>query len=168
MYFPGAWEQAYRFWYPSFPEAATGKAQREIVATAISFLYICAIPLAVIGQFAGPLVLKIMQVPPDTWDLANSYIRIIFIGTLGNMGYNMNAGILRGVGDSRASLLFLLVSCAVNIALDLLFVAGAGHGCGGSGAGNNARHVLLLAVQCGLYTKAVSGAGLYPASQTAE
>lgn len=42
------------------------------------------------------------------------------------MGYNMNAGILRGVGDSRASLLFLLVSCAVNIALDLLFVAGLG------------------------------------------
>ena len=57
---------------------------------------------------------------------ANSYIRIIFIGTLGNMGYNMNAGILRGVGDSRASLLFLLVSCVVNIALDLLFVAGLG------------------------------------------
>lgn len=109
-----------------FSGSGDGKSQREIVATAISFLYICAIPLAVIGQFAGPLVLKIMQVPPDTWDLANSYIRIIFIGTLGNMGYNMNAGILRGVGDSRASLLFLLVSCAVNIALDLLFVAGLG------------------------------------------
>ena len=109
-----------------FSGSGDGKSQREIVATAISFLYICAIPLAVIGQFAGPLVLKIMQVPPDTWDLANSYIRIIFIGTLGNMGYNMNAGILRGVGDSRASLLFLLVSCVVNIALDLLFVAGLG------------------------------------------
>lgn len=109
-----------------FSGSGDGKSQREIVATAISFLYICAIPLAVLGQFAGPLVLKIMQVPPDTWDLANSYIRIIFIGTLGNMGYNMNAGILRGVGDSRASLLFLLVSCVVNIALDLLFVAGLG------------------------------------------
>lgn len=99
------------------------KSQREIVATAISFLYICAIPLAVLGQFAGPLVLKFMQVPADTWKLANDYIRIIFIGTLGNMGYNMNAGILRGMGDSKASLLFLLVSCFVNIALDLLFVA---------------------------------------------
>ncbi len=40
------------------------------------------------------------------------------------MGYNMNAGILRGVGDSRASLLFLLVSCLMNIVLDVVFVAG--------------------------------------------
>ena len=65
-----------------------------------------------------------MQVPEDTWDLAVSYLRIIFLGTLGNMGYNMNAGILRGMGDSRASLFFLLISCFTNIVLDLLFIAG--------------------------------------------
>lgn len=99
---------------------------KEIGATAISFLYLCAIPLTVIGQFAGPAVLRFMQVPEDTWELANAYISIIFLGTLGNMGYNMNAGILRGMGDSNASLLFLIVSCCVNIVLDLLFVAGLG------------------------------------------
>ncbi|MBQ8030206.1 MAG: polysaccharide biosynthesis C-terminal domain-containing protein, partial [Butyrivibrio sp.] len=43
---------------------------------------------------------------------------------LGNIGYNMNAGILRGLGDSVASLWFLVVSCATHIILDLLFVAG--------------------------------------------
>ncbi len=96
---------------------------KEVVATATSFLYICAIPLSILGLFIGPLVLKIMQVPDDAYDYAVSYIRIIFLGTLGNMGYNMNAGILRGIGDSRSSLLFLLISCIVNIVLDLLFVA---------------------------------------------
>lgn len=99
---------------------------KEIGATAISFLFLCAIPLTIIGQFAGPAVLRFMQVPDDTWGLANAYISIIFFGTLGNMGYNMNAGILRGMGDSNASLLFLIVSCAVNIVLDLVFVAGLG------------------------------------------
>lgn len=99
---------------------------KEIGATAISFLFLCAIPLTIIGQFAGPAVLRFMQVPDDTWELANAYISIIFFGTLGNMGYNMNAGILRGMGDSNASLLFLIVSCAVNIVLDLVFVAGLG------------------------------------------
>lgn len=99
---------------------------KEIGATAISFLFLCAIPLTIIGQFAGPTVLRFMQVPDDTWELANAYISIIFFGTLGNMGYNMNAGILRGMGDSNASLLFLIVSCAVNIVLDLVFVAGLG------------------------------------------
>lgn len=99
---------------------------KEIGATAISFLFLCSIPLTIIGQFAGPAVLRFMQVPDDTWELANAYISIIFFGTLGNMGYNMNAGILRGMGDSNASLLFLIVSCAVNIVLDLVFVAGLG------------------------------------------
>lgn len=96
---------------------------KKIIATAISFLYLCAVPLSVLGLFIGPLVLKFMQVPDDAYPQAVSYISILFLGTLGNMGYNMNAGILRGVGDSRSSLLFLLISCFINIVLDLLFVA---------------------------------------------
>lgn len=64
-----------------------------------------------------------MGVPADTWNAAVTYTRIIFLGTVGNLGYNMNAGILRGMGDSKASLWFLVVSCIVNITLDLLFVA---------------------------------------------
>lgn len=96
---------------------------REVVATATSFLYLCAIPVSILGLFIGPLVLRFMQVPDDAWNYSVSYIRIIFLGTLGNMGYNMNAGILRGVGDSSASLIFLLISCLANIVLDLLFVA---------------------------------------------
>lgn len=99
---------------------------REITATATSFLYLCAIPLSILGLFIGPLILKWMQVPEDAWALSVSYIRIVFLGTLGNMGYNLNAGILRGLGDSRSSLLFLLISCIVNIVLDLVFVAGLG------------------------------------------
>lgn len=105
----------------------TGKGDLEhvkkIISTATSFLYLCAIPLSILGVFLGPLILKMMQVPEDAFSQATAYLRIVFLGTLGNMGYNMNAGILRGVGDSRASLLFLLISCFVNILLDLLFVA---------------------------------------------
>ncbi len=99
------------------------KHLREVISTAIFFLYICAIPLSVLGIFIGPFVLKVMQVPENVFDYAQSYVTLIFIGTLGNMGYNMNAGILRGLGDSRSSLYFLLISCFVNIILDLVFVA---------------------------------------------
>ncbi len=96
---------------------------KDVVATATTFLYMCAIPLSILGLYLGPLILRFMQVPDDTWDYSVSYIQIIFLGTLGNMGYNMNAGILRGVGDSRSSLIFLLISCIVNIVLDLVFIA---------------------------------------------
>lgn len=99
---------------------------KRLVATSSTFLYLCAVPLTIAGLLLGPAILSFMQAPEDAWDLAVSYLRIIFLGTLGNMGYNMNAGILRGVGDSRASLLFLLVSCVVNIVLDVVFVAGLG------------------------------------------
>lgn len=96
---------------------------KKTVSTSTAFLYMCAIPLSILGWFIGPLVLKFMKVPTDAWDYSVTYVRIIFLGTLGNMGYNMNAGILRGVGNSRSSLLFLVISCVVNIILDLLFVA---------------------------------------------
>jgi len=100
------------------------KSLNRLVDTASVFVFLCSVPLTIAGIFLGPLILRFMQTPLDAWDLSVAYLRIFFLGTLGNMGYNMNAGILRGVGDSRASLLFLLVSCLMNIVLDVVFVAG--------------------------------------------
>ena len=97
---------------------------RRAVDTAAFFVFVCGIPLCVLGYFAAPLILRAMGVPADTWDAAVSYTRIVFFGALGNIGYNMNAGILRGMGDSKASLWFLVASCIVNIVLDLMLVAG--------------------------------------------
>ncbi len=105
---------------------------RRAVDTATFFVFVCGIPLCVIGFFAAPLILKWMGAPADTWDAAVAYTRIVFFGALGNIGYNMNAGILRGMGDSKASLWFLVVSCITNIVLDLVFVAGLSMDAGGA------------------------------------
>ena len=94
--------------------------------TAVSFVYLCGIPVGILGWFCTPYILQFMDVPADTFNAALTYTRIVFIGTLGNIGYNMNAGILRGMGDSLASLWFLVISCITNIVLDLVFVAGFG------------------------------------------
>ncbi|MCM1262950.1 MAG: MATE family efflux transporter [Butyrivibrio sp.] len=108
------------------------KKMRNAVDTATFFVFVCGIPLCVIGYFVAPLILKWMGAPADTWDAAVAYTRIVFFGALGNIGYNMNAGILRGMGDSNASLWFLVVSCIANIVLDILFVAGLGMDAGGA------------------------------------
>ncbi len=100
--------------------------------TAHSFVFICGIPLAILGFFVSPLIMKMMDVPEDTMDQAVTYTRILFFGALGNLGYNMNAGILRGMGDSKASLWFLMVSCFTNIILDLIFVPLLGLGVAGA------------------------------------
>ena len=82
----------------------------SICGTSITFIYIIGIPVGILGWFAAPYILEFMKVPQDVWDAALIYTRLVFLGTLGNLGYNMNAGILRGLGDSKASLWFLVVS----------------------------------------------------------
>ena len=46
---------------------------------------------------------------------------VIFVGMIGTLGFNINAGILQGLGDSRTSLLFLSIAAGINIVLDLVF-----------------------------------------------
>ena len=108
----------------------TGAKESEkvvsVCGTSITFIYIIGIPIGILGWFAAPYILEFMKVPQDVWNAALIYTRVVFLGTLGNLGYNMNAGILRGLGDSKASLWFLVVSCVSNIVFDLLFVAGFG------------------------------------------
>ena len=102
------------------------KRMKELVQTSITFLYVSAIPLTVLGSFLGIVILKFMKVPEDVYGAAASYINLVLLGTIGNMGYNMNAGILRGFGDSMSSLLFLFVACGINILLDLILVGKLG------------------------------------------
>ena len=91
--------------------------------TAIFFVFAAGILVAIIGYIAVPFILKFMNTPEDAWNAAVIYTRIMMLGCIGNIGYNMNAGILRGMGDSKASLWFLVISCVVNIVLDLVLVA---------------------------------------------
>ena len=65
-----------------------------------------------------------MKTPPEVLDTSVLYFRIYFLGSLFNLLYNMGAGILQAVGDSRRPLIFLCISSVTNIVLDLLFVAG--------------------------------------------
>ena len=104
---------------------------RNACRTAVSFVYMCGIPISVLGWFLAPSILMFMDVPADVWDNALLYTRIVLCGAIGNIGYNMNAGILRGLGDSRASLYFLIVSTLANISLDVTLVGRYGMGVGG-------------------------------------
>ena len=82
------------------------------------------LPLTVLGIVLADPLLRLMQVPDDgTLEMARVYMIVIFVGIIGNLGFNINAGILQGLGDSRTSLLFLMIATVINIVLDLLFTA---------------------------------------------
>ncbi len=92
------------------------------VHTAIAFCLTTGAILMVFGVVAAPAVLKLMGTPADVLEPAILYIRIYFAGVIGNLIYNMGAGILRATGDSKRPLYFLIVSCITNIILDIVFV----------------------------------------------
>ena len=77
---------------------------------------------ALVGIGAGPQVLRLAQTPASCMADAVLYTRIYFAGAVASMVYNMGAGILRAMGDSRRPLFFLIVSCGVNITMDILLV----------------------------------------------
>ncbi len=102
------------------------------VHTSIAFSIVGGLALMVIGILTAPAILAAMDTPKDVLDPAILYIRIYYIGTIGNLIYNVGSGILRAVGDSRRPLYFLIASCFTNILLDLLLIVCFGLGVAGA------------------------------------
>lgn len=103
-----------------------GAKDNASVAQTVDTMYtasmVVSIPLTVIGVLVSRPLLTLINVPDDgTLDMAVQYLVIIFIGMLPQFGFNVNLGILQGLGDSKTSLLFLIVANIANIGLDLLF-----------------------------------------------
>lgn len=92
------------------------------VHTSIAFSLVMGAVMMVGGIIISPYILRGMGTPEDIMGYALVYIRIYFIGIIPNLIYNMGAGILRAVGDSKRPLYFLIASCFTNIILDLIFV----------------------------------------------
>ena len=94
------------------------------VHTSIAFSILGGIVLTVVGIGCSRWMLDLMNTPDDVVNHALIYMRVYFLGTIGNLIYNMGSGILRAVGDSKRPLLYLIICCMTNIALDFLFVVG--------------------------------------------
>lgn len=67
-------------------------------------------------------VLHLMNTPDDIFEMAYSYISIIFMGLTATMFYNLFSCVMRALGDSKTPLYLLIFSSLVNIVLDLIFV----------------------------------------------
>lgn len=83
--------------------------------------------------FLRPLM-NLINVPENIFEDAYVYIAVILGGLATAVAYNMFAGIMRALGNSRTPLYFLIISCVVNVALDVLFVIGFGWGVAGAAA----------------------------------
>ena len=101
---------------------------RDTVHTSIVMTLILAVLFTLIGIAMIPFVLNFMKTPAEVMPESSAYLTIYFAGVIGLMLYNMGAGILRAVGDSKRPFYFLVVSAVLNIILDLVFVLSLGMG----------------------------------------
>jgi len=94
----------------------------DTVHTAVLMTLILGVVFTALGIFMTPLMLKLINMPDTVIPEATTYLSIYFSGIMGLMLYNIGAGILRAVGDSRRPFLFLVVCALINTVLDLVFV----------------------------------------------
>ena len=90
--------------------------------TSIGLSLVLGLFISFCGLCFGPQILQLMKTPDDCLDGALVYARIFFSGAIASMVYNMGAGILRAMGDSRRPMIFLVITCFINIFLDIYFV----------------------------------------------
>ena len=95
---------------------------KKTVHTAISMTLVLGVAFTGIGLFMTPYMLKLMKTPIEVLPESTAYLSIYFCGIIGLLVYNIRAGILRAVGDSKRPFYFLMVCAVLNTALDLLFV----------------------------------------------
>ena len=94
----------------------------DSIHTALAFAIVLGLAMALIGIIFTPFLLSVVGCPDDVYAEAATYLRIYLAGILFTSIYNVGAGILRAVGDSKSPFYYLVLSSVVNIILDLTFV----------------------------------------------
>ena len=102
--------------------AANHKLLKHYVALSLILTVIVSVILTVVTVAGSRWFLLWMKTPENIIGLADSYIKVIFGGIILTMAYNAAAGILRGIGDSKTPLYFLILSSLLNIVLDIVLI----------------------------------------------
>lgn len=113
-----------------------GAGEREGIRRAVGWMVTLSaavsIVLTTVSLLGRGALLQVLQVPGEVWDGAAAYLTVILLGIPLTMLYNMEAALLRAVGNSVTPLLFLLFSSVLNVGLDAAFMGPLGMGVRGA------------------------------------
>lgn len=103
-----------------------GARQQDLLSTTVGNTITLTVLSSIFIMILGPLIthplMSLINTPAEIYQDSCNYLIIIFLGIIGIAGYNILAGVLRGLGDSFMPLVYLVIACLLNIVLDLLFV----------------------------------------------
>ncbi len=95
---------------------------RRSVDTVYVFVFFASIVVTVAGIWLTPTIYRITNLPADVMPHAVAYLRVYLLGTIFTFVFNTISALLRGMGDSRTPLFFLIGSNVLNLVLSLLFI----------------------------------------------
>ena len=129
--------------------AGKEEQQRQVVQTAFAFIFCLSVASTAILLLLTDPLLKLLQTPQECYQEARNYYVIYMAGTVFVFFYNAISSVLRGMGDSKNPLLFVVISTLLNIGLDLLFVGPLKMGAAGAALATIASQAVsvLLAVR---------------------
>ncbi len=108
------------------------KEMNQVIGTLFSLLVLFSLLLSAVFIAAHRWILRIMNVPAESFEMAAHYLLICGGGLIFTAGYNMVSAVLRGMGDSKRPFLFIGIASAVNLVLDILFTGFLGWGVAGA------------------------------------
>lgn len=103
------------------------------IGTVLTLDGIAGVLFIILPLLLGRRVLALLNVPREAWDGAIEYITVCSFGNLAVTIYNGFSAVLRGMGDSKHPMIFVIISSVLNVILDLIFVGPLGMGCFGAG-----------------------------------
>lgn len=94
----------------------------KTIGTLFTLMGILAIFFSIFMTFFSDVMLKLLNTPEESYDMAKNYVLICMWGIIFVFGYNAISAILRGMGDSKRPLAFVGIASTINIILDIIFV----------------------------------------------
>lgn len=98
------------------------EALKKVVSTIITLLVVISVIITPLMLILKDPLLRLIQTPPESYSESSNYLTVTVIGIVFIFGYNAFSSILRGMGNSKQPLYFVLAACVANIILDLIFV----------------------------------------------
>lgn len=114
-----------------FLGARRREALSKTIGNCLILIVIATVVIMVLGTVITRPLLVALNTPESILDWCTDYLHIMFWGGAGLAFYNILSGVLRGLGDSMAALLYLVIASVLNIFLDLFFVRSLGMGVAG-------------------------------------
>lgn len=103
-------------------------------------IFSCVLILAALGTLQPLLI--VLQTPVPLRSYATQYLTVIFLGFPAAFAFHLASAALRGAGNTRAALFFLMISMGTNLILDIVFIAGLNWGVAGAAIATVAAQVL--------------------------